>query len=80
MAKKSAKSQSKVMEQTQDADNHVSNSTIELNKSIRQRAYEIYLEKGNSKGSDLLNWLQAEKEMLGQSASSFSSGNKKGKK
>ena len=31
-------------------------------EQIQQRAYQIYLEKGK-RGSDLENWLQAEKEL-----------------
>lgn len=30
---------------------------------IRQRAYEIYLKRGENHGQDLEDWLQAEKEL-----------------
>ena len=30
---------------------------------IRQRAYEIYLERGEQPGCDLDDWLQAEREL-----------------
>jgi len=31
---------------------------------IRQRAYEIYLERGGTGGSDYDDWIQAEQELL----------------
>ena len=37
--------------------------TDTLEKRIRQRAYEIYLNRGSQPGSDLDDWLQAEKEI-----------------
>jgi len=38
----------------------------DLQERIRCRANEIYLERGGKHGSDLDDWLQAEKEILGQ--------------
>jgi hypothetical protein len=35
-------------------------------ESIRQRAHEIYLQRGGQDGSELDDWLQAEREVLGQ--------------
>ena len=32
-------------------------------EEIRRRAYEIYLERGEQLGSELDNWLQAEREL-----------------
>jgi hypothetical protein len=32
-------------------------------EQIRDRAYEIYLERGDASGSDLDDWLQAEHEL-----------------
>ena len=32
-------------------------------QEIRRRAYEIYLERGEEPGSDLEDWLQAEREL-----------------
>jgi Protein of unknown function (DUF2934) len=32
-------------------------------EEIRRRAYEIYLERGEQPGSDLDDWLQAEREL-----------------
>jgi hypothetical protein len=37
-------------------------------QEIRDRAYEIYLQRGSQAGSDLEDWLQAERE-LGSMAS-----------
>lgn len=31
---------------------------------IRRRAYELYLRRGNQQGSDIDDWLQAEREIL----------------
>ena len=31
---------------------------------IRRRAYELYVRRGNQSGSELDDWLQAEKEFL----------------
>lgn len=33
---------------------------------IRQRAFQIYLERGASSGSDQEDWLRAERELRGQ--------------
>jgi hypothetical protein len=32
---------------------------------IRERAHEIYLERGGADGSEMDDWLQAEQEILG---------------
>jgi Protein of unknown function (DUF2934) len=32
-------------------------------EQIRQRAFEIYLKRGQTPGDDLLDWLQAEREL-----------------
>jgi Protein of unknown function (DUF2934) len=37
----------------------------ERDKEIRRRAYEIYLERGEQPGSELDDWLQAERELEG---------------
>ena len=34
-------------------------------QQIEMRAYEIYLQRGRSDGSDLQDWLTAERELLG---------------
>jgi len=38
--------------------------TLPLEERIRQRANELYLERGNQFGSQLDDWLQAEKEIV----------------
>jgi hypothetical protein len=38
---------------------------LPLEERIRERAHEIYLERGGQDGSDLEDWLQAEQEILG---------------
>jgi hypothetical protein len=42
--------------------NHTSGSD-----ELRPRAYEIYLERGDLQGSELDDWLRAERELLGAS-------------
>ena len=37
--------------------------SLPLEERIRRRAYEIYVQRGNQAGSDLDDWLQAEKEI-----------------
>lgn len=38
--------------------------TLSLEERIRQRAYELYIQRGNQSGSQLDDWLQAEEETL----------------
>lgn len=40
--------------------------TLPLEESIRRRAYELYVDRGNQSGSELDDWLQAEEEILAQ--------------
>ncbi len=44
----------------------ISQSHQDLEERIRRRAHEIYLSRG-SQGSELDDWLQAEREVLGKS-------------
>lgn len=44
-----------------DGREHFSQSTSE--QGIRQRAYEIYLKRAGQSGSELEDWLQAEREL-----------------
>ena len=37
--------------------------SLSLEERIRRRAYELYVQRGNQAGSDLDDWLQAEKEI-----------------
>ena len=37
--------------------------TLSLEERIRQRAYELYMQRGNQPGSELGDWLQAEDEI-----------------
>lgn len=36
---------------------------LSLEERIRQRAYELYLKRGNGTGSEMEDWLQAEQEL-----------------
>ena len=38
--------------------------TLPLEERIRQRAHELYVERGNQSGSEFDDWLQAEEEIL----------------
>jgi hypothetical protein len=38
-------------------------ATSSLEERIRQRAYALYLQRGNQPGSDLNDWLQAEEDV-----------------
>jgi hypothetical protein len=37
--------------------------TLPLEERIRQRAYELYVQRGNESGSELDDWLQAVEEI-----------------
>jgi hypothetical protein len=39
-------------------------AALPLEERIRRRAYQLYIERGNQSGSELDDWLQAEKELL----------------
>jgi hypothetical protein len=41
---------------------------IPIEQQIRQRAYELYEQRGRTDGHDLDNWLQAEYEIKGRQA------------
>ena len=36
---------------------------VSLEERIRQRAYDLYVSRGNQSGSELDDWLQAEQEI-----------------
>ena len=38
--------------------------TLPLEERVRERAYELYVLRGNESGSELDDWLQAEQEIL----------------
>ncbi len=43
----------------------VEREEVPIEEQIRRRAHEIYVERGESPGSDVEDWLQAEREILG---------------
>jgi hypothetical protein len=45
----------------------IAESHLRLEDRIRHRAHEIYLKRGGAPGSELDDWLQAEREVLGDS-------------
>lgn len=38
-------------------------SGLDLVEQVRQRAYELYLQRGRKSGFEMADWLQAEKEL-----------------
>ena len=42
----------------------LNSSPAELEVKIRERAYELYLERGSTPGSENEDWLRAEREVL----------------
>ena len=42
-------------------------ATESVEEAIRRRAYELYLERGGAHGSEVDDWLQAEREIPAQS-------------
>ncbi len=46
--------------------------TISLEEQIRRRAHEIYLERGDADGSEIDDWLQAEREIQAKKISTSS--------
>ena len=42
----------------------IETESIPLEEQIRQRAYEIYLQRGGQDGSELDDWLRAEQEII----------------
>jgi hypothetical protein len=38
--------------------------TLATEERVRQRAYELYVDRGNESGSEIDDWLQAEEEIL----------------
>ena len=47
----------------------IAQSHLEAEEVIRRRAHEIYRRRGAAPGSELDDWLQAEREILGGPAS-----------
>lgn len=46
----------------------VSGSSVDLSAQIRERAYQLYLERGSTPGHENEDWFRAEREVLaGQS-------------
>jgi len=54
----------------QKVDKKTAAETLPVEERIRQRAYEIYLQRGGAEGSEVDDWLQAEEEILGSEPSS----------
>ena len=54
---------------TQEETREVSVGNVASDEEIRLRAYEIYLERGETPGLELDDWLQAEREFQGRAFS-----------
>ncbi|MGH9497881.1 MAG: DUF2934 domain-containing protein [Terriglobales bacterium] len=48
------------------ASSSATSATADLETQIRQRAYELYQERGCTPGLENEDWLQAERELLGR--------------
>jgi hypothetical protein len=42
----------------------VTTRTVDLQDAIRERAYEIYEQRGGQHGADLEDWVRAEREVI----------------
>jgi len=42
----------------------VSNPSVDLTTQIRERAYQLYQERGNAPGHETEDWFKAEREIL----------------
>lgn len=42
----------------------VTTRTVDIQDAIRERAYEIYEQRGGQHGADLEDWVRAEREVL----------------
>jgi Protein of unknown function (DUF2934) len=65
MSKESNRNSSKKLKATkaraETGESAIGNSSRD--EEIRRRAYEIYLERGEQPGTELADWLQAEREL-----------------
>src|SRR2546430_1188440 len=59
--------QEKPMPSADQIDDAIAESHLLLEQRIRQRAHQIYHGRGGQAGSELDDWLQAEREILGES-------------
>jgi hypothetical protein len=50
-------------ENIEDEATSADNGNLEPKAEVRRRAYEIYLGRGEQPGSDVDDWLQAEREL-----------------
>lgn len=63
---KSNKSKSSTVSAVQYVADTSGRSNDSLSNAIRERAYQLYEARGRQPGSDLDDWLQAEREMRAQ--------------
>ncbi len=42
-------------------------TTLSTEERIRLRAHEIYIQRGNAEGSELDDWLEAERQIMAES-------------
>jgi len=47
-------------------DDEIAQSHLDLDERIRRRAHELYQARGGQDGNDTEDWLQAEREILGE--------------
>ncbi|HYH00309.1 MAG TPA: DUF2934 domain-containing protein [Terriglobales bacterium] len=58
------KSESKPVAATTSAVTTVTTRSVDLQDAIRERAYEIYEQRGGQHGADMEDWIRAEREII----------------
>ena len=61
------KAETNVLHMPENGSGRNGSKPSDLEAAIRQRAYELYLERGGRSGSETEDWLLAEREVLAQS-------------
>lgn len=59
-----AEASSKPVASTTSQVTTVTTRTVDLQDAIRERAYEIYEQRGGQHGADLEDWVRAEREVI----------------
>jgi len=58
------KAEKKVLQMPEASNGNGSSPNLELESEIRERAYEIYAQRGYTNGREAEDWLEAEREVL----------------
>jgi hypothetical protein len=63
------KAEKKVLQMPENGNGRNGHTPADLESEIRLRAYELYLERGATEGSEKDDWLTAEREVLARHTS-----------